>query len=496
MIGVSIHAPRAGRDGDWAVVFVLAAAFQSTRPARGATESAASMQTVHIGFQSTRPARGATSVVNQSSQSELFQSTRPARGATEQSTGERLGVVVSIHAPRAGRDGAFDSAIPIAMKFQSTRPARGATDSGSGYDSSFMVSIHAPRAGRDNDRLRRHNGFPVSIHAPRAGRDMSVRNMYDKYLVSIHAPRAGRDAPPLLPPLCPKSFNPRAPRGARHRRNAKYMFHDMFQSTRPARGATRQARRRCALHLCFNPRAPRGARPGLAVKAPDTINVSIHAPRAGRDHRLARCRAAAGCFNPRAPRGARRQISTSLTRWRLFQSTRPARGATANPLARENLAGVSIHAPRAGRDIALLVAALLQVVSIHAPRAGRDQTQRYPAQSRACFNPRAPRGARRIQLEYVEADGVFQSTRPARGATDALPWPGVHDTGFQSTRPARGATLYGGRRLSRLPSFQSTRPARGATCEMVVSGVSADVSIHAPRAGRDGSTIAALVSVF
>ena len=56
----------------------------------------------------------------------MFQSTRPMRGATGPHTIFPTGLLVSIHAPHAGRDVAwthinFDSA------FQSTRPMRGAT---------------------------------------------------------------------------------------------------------------------------------------------------------------------------------------------------------------------------------------------------------------------------------------------------------------------------------------------------------------------------------
>ena len=57
---------------------------------------------------------------------------------------------------------------------------------------------------------------------------------------------------------------------------------------------------------------------------------------------------------------------------------------------------------------------------------------------------------------------------------------------FQSTRPARGATV-----LQYLPhelvGFQSTRPARGATPVLVTETVRDDISIHAPREGRDVS---------
>ena len=56
----------------------------------------------------------------------------------------------------------------------------------------------------------------------------------------------------------------------------------VFQSTRPARGAT-----------------------ALAIPPTTNIYVSIHAPRAGRDEGKPRAGFGSLRFNPRAPRGAR-----------------------------------------------------------------------------------------------------------------------------------------------------------------------------------------------
>ena len=58
----------------------------------------------------------------------LFQSTRPVRGATPPRYYDKLYDVISIHAPRAGRD--LLSILPtlVIMTFQSTRPVRGATN--------------------------------------------------------------------------------------------------------------------------------------------------------------------------------------------------------------------------------------------------------------------------------------------------------------------------------------------------------------------------------
>ena len=58
----------------------------------------------------------------------IFQSTRPVRGATEYNPIENYDRMISIHAPRAGRDDLF--------------AALG--------DTITNISIHAPRAGRDD----------------------------------------------------------------------------------------------------------------------------------------------------------------------------------------------------------------------------------------------------------------------------------------------------------------------------------------------------------
>ena len=55
---------------------------------------------------------------------------------------------------------------------------------------------------------------------------------------------------------------------------------------------------------------------------------------------------------------------------------------------------VSIHAPRAGRDHSPFRKAMIHTVSIHAPRAGRDIERRKYETYLASFNPRAPCGAR------------------------------------------------------------------------------------------------------
>ena len=129
-----------------------------------------------------------------------------------------LPVVISIHAPHAGRDviGAlgrgrkrgFQSTRPMrgatylprkyaaeVDAFQSTRPMRGATRRDEAAGHADCISIHAPHAGRDERPPQEHTSLQsISIHAPHAGRDVDVHLRAAAHSsISIHAPHAGRD---------------------------------------------------------------------------------------------------------------------------------------------------------------------------------------------------------------------------------------------------------------------------------------------------------------
>ena len=112
------------------------------------------------------------------------------------------------------------------------------------------------------------------------------------------------------------------------------------------------------------------------------------------------------------------------------------------------------------------------------------QSQTWP--HRPHFNPRSPRGERHELAQRIEQiRGKFQSTLPARGATTWISSQAAQTAKFQSTLPSRGATVvsaplvpggchfnprspHGERPLSGKTkpsprSFQSTLPVRGAT---------------------------------
>ena len=153
-------------------------------------------------------------------------------------------------------------------KFQSTRPVWGATRRDKVYRQHLLISIHAPRVGRDLPPLFYLIIGQISIPAPRVGRDETVSWGLSSWEISIHAPRVGRDNMFCAKRAKREDFNPRAPCGARPMRSMSASSRTVFQSTRPVWGATclRISHTICILN--FNPRAPCGARRNSPAYAP------------------------------------------------------------------------------------------------------------------------------------------------------------------------------------------------------------------------------------
>ena len=236
--------------------------FQSTPPARGATGRVAGSVFWHRHF-NPRPPRGGRQPASLGERPHwAFQSTPPARGATASHWILCIGdCFISIHAPREGGDGVMQPLINFSAIFQSTPPARGATlpivTSGM---STGNFNPRPPRGGRRNDDRYLAAKY-ISIHAPREGGDVKGWNAIPTKNISIHAPREGGDL---------------------GQRSIRWIT-SRFQSTPPARGATR---RRLS---------------GQALR-----DISIHAPREGGDLGLPQSDSMHLDFNPRPPRGGRR----------------------------------------------------------------------------------------------------------------------------------------------------------------------------------------------
>ena len=258
---------------------------------------------------------------------------------------------ISIHTPREGSDLILIFVFIQLMLFQSTLPARGATK--------ILLPVPLPSTFQSTLPARGATGerFPMSYldnyfnpHSPRGerheGYDVITRSDY----ISIHTPREGSD----------------------HMQSCKNKPDHAFQSTLPARGATRSSNLLHSFGVNFNPHSPRGERPKGQI--PTWIRFD---------------------FNPHSPRGERPLLPAQLRQATQFQSTLPARGAT----------------------FCLYSMGSLRVISIHTPREGSDPKSGGCSYSADYFNPHSPRGERRQFAYLLGPVTTFQSTLPARGAT-------------------------------------------------------------------------------
>ena len=378
-------------------------------------------------FQSTLPARGATRHCNPADapQPEIFQPTLPARGAT---VGADVlfhpAFRISIHAPRTGSDTGSASAWAQTAQFQSTLPARGATPSGQPEYASPQISIHAPRTGSDPRFFGGGGGGgdfnPRSPHGERPARS-ALRSCCSAFQPTLPARGATYAVPSTITPA--RNFNPRSPHGERPRRFFRH-FRVLDFNPRSPHGE-RHGRGGKAPHgRDFNPRSPHGERRkpvdqeflnllfqstlparGATRKVcdlPKKISISIHAPRTGSDTAASTASSALENFNPRSPHGERRvfpfcslmgriSIHAPRTGSDKYRSIRPGTSIYFNP-----------RSPHGERRMRWNILPSYRKISIHAPRTGSDVAIQRP----------------RLR------DNPFQSTLPARGAT---PMAG-HDT--------------------------------------------------------------------
>ena len=160
----------------------------------------------------------------------------------------------------------------------------------------------------------------------------------------------------------------------------------------------------------------RGATKSAADGA-TAFGISIHAPRAGRDQTNLDFLVILKNFNPRAPCGARLINEHKTMGIETNFNPRAPCGARLKPCSVKDLVkSISIHAPRAGRDMEpskLAMAPL--VISIHAPRAGRDLFFFLNVSQLVNFNPRAPCGARLRDAVAATPEGEISIHAPRAG---------------------------------------------------------------------------------
>ena len=237
---ISIHAPREGSDFDKIVKFISRDNFNPRSP-RGERLTATCAHGTPRPFQSTLPARGATvSCSHEFNCFTRFQSTLPARGATIHKRIHFLLPPISIHAPREGSDALVDMQDEVKKLFQSTLPARGATYTQRGDDHGrylFQSTLPARGATTDWQYGLTRDGFQSTL--PARGATSHDATTVHAAKISIHAPREGSDGSVNGAVVGRHHFNPRSPRGERPAIAGAGSAAAEFQSTLPARGATR-----------------------------------------------------------------------------------------------------------------------------------------------------------------------------------------------------------------------------------------------------------------
>ena len=172
--------------------------------------------------------------------------------------------------------------LPSCNRFQSTLPARGATRAGLQPHRVREISIHAPRTGSDpGSPAERRNDY-ISIHAPRTGSDRQGAGQTGFFHISIHAPRTGSDSTRRRGACASAHFNPRSPHGERLAQGYQINPATIFQSTLPARGATKSSRAQPG-RMEISIHAPRTGSDLQHAGGRRAVGISIHAPRTGSD---------------------------------------------------------------------------------------------------------------------------------------------------------------------------------------------------------------------
>ena len=328
--------------------------------------------------------RGATDAVKGGGEVKKFQPTRPLRGATRiaprtASTSSKIVVFASLNfnprAPCGARPappvtgainilyfnprapcGARLLLPPLRLRLFHFNPRAPCGARHMQYQACETYEHFNPRAPCGARRRRVHILHVTSYFNPRApcGARRIISLFQTALFISTHAPLAGRDRCTRGIMIPNQDFNPRAPCGARPHELVGQYFTEVFQPTRPLRGAT-AVQICCHRHIAISTHAPLAGRDKNRCNATDRYKISTHAPLAGRDKRVS------------------------------------------EPIHNSS---ISTHAPLAGRDGACCDRRLSTIANFN-PRAPCGA--RHAAETRVPeafhFNPRAPCGARRARGE-------------------------------------------------------------------------------------------------
>ena len=213
----------------------------------------------------------------------------------------------------------------------------------------------------------------------------------------------------------------------------------------------------------------------MIVAQSSEIHFNPRSPHGERRHRFCRI-SGERYFNPRSPHGERLQLFAEFFFKFVFQSTLPARGATGTEL-NPFCSGCNFN-PRS-------------------PHGERRRLSGWTCGAGRHFNPRSPHGERRHfrnrqgQVQSISIHAPRTGSDPAENQTKRCIFISIH-------APRTGSDNHSITIINKETPFQSTLPARGATQELRTAFARRTISIHAPRTGSDelGKTRAAAVGDF
>ena len=142
------------------------------------------------------------------------------------------------------------------------------------------------------------------------------------------------------------------------------------------------------------------------------------------------------------------------------------------------------RSPHGERPLTASIAGTRTAISIHAPRTGSDPVRCLHIRGARHFNPRSPHGERPRRLPTRAKSSNFNPRSP-HGERPALSSTLGEDKTISIHAPRTGSDRDTLKQQLADAKFQSTLPARGATEYFITYGRTWEISIHAPRTGSD-----------
>ena len=214
----------------------------------------------------------------------------------------------------------------------------------------------------------------------------------------------------------------------------------------------------------FNPRSLHGERPYESSGQRVLVLISIHAPCTGSDAHTTSISGLNGNFNPRSLHGERRQRRRNDGGKQDFNPRSLHGERRYSFLAARRHSSISIHAPCTGSDVDILSPNTETLISIHAPCTGSDRNN--------------------VKKQIAEPE--FQSTLPARGATNCTSWGCYLQRNF-NPRSLHGERHQHGYKGYNCRPISIHAPCTGSDASSESVGVSVLISIHAPCTGSDAA---------